>query len=165
MVGAGSAGIGVAQALHSAMVEAGTPGGYKAAASNFMVFDKDGLVGRGRRGLTEEVMVYARADLPDGMGIAAAIEQEIRARCGRDVGEMWGRCGGDVGEIWGDPMHAQVGIAHRLRGELGVRRARRVDHVDGLDRELGGRVLGEHGDDVVEHGVELGQVGACSGSG
>ena len=88
MVGAGSAGIGVAQALHSAMVEAGTPGGYKAAASNFMVFDKDGLVGRGRRGLTEEVMVYARDDLPDGMGIAAAIEQEI-----------WGRCRGDMEEI------------------------------------------------------------------
>ena len=88
-MGAGSAGIGVAQALHSAMVEAGTPGGYTAAAANFMVFDKDGLVGHGRRGLAEEVMVYARDDLPDGMGIAAAIEQEI-----------WGRYGGDVGEIW-----------------------------------------------------------------
>ena len=68
-----------------------------------------------------------------------------------------------MGEIWGNLMHAQVGIAHRLRGELGVRRSRGVDHVDRLDRELGGGVLGEHGDDVVEHGVELGQVGAWSG--
>ena len=73
------------------------PGGYTAAAANFMVFDKEGLVGRGRRGLTEEVMVYARADLPDGMDIASAIEQEIGARCG----EIWGRCGRDVGEMWG----------------------------------------------------------------
>ena len=64
-----------------------------------MVFDKDGLVGRGRRGLAEEVMVYARDDLPDGMGIAAAIEQEIRGRCGGDIGEMWGRCRGDAGEM------------------------------------------------------------------
>ena len=78
VVGAGSAGIGVSQALHSAMVEAGIPGGYKAAAANFMVFDKDGLVGKGRKGQTEEVMVYARdhPDLPDGMDITAAIEQE-----------------------------------------------------------------------------------------
>ena len=77
------------------------PGGYTAAAANFMVFDKDGLVGRGRRGLTEEVMVYARDDLPDGMDIAAAIEQEIRGRCGGDMAEMWARCGRDVGEMWG----------------------------------------------------------------
>ena len=43
-----------------------------------MVFDKDGLVGKGRKGQTEEVMVYARdhPDLPDGMDITAAIEQE-----------------------------------------------------------------------------------------
>ena len=78
---------------------------------------------------------------------------------------MYGRCGGDVGEIWGNLMHAQVGIAHRLRGELGVRRPRGVDDVDGLDGELGGGILGEHGDEVVEHGVELGQVGAWLGPG
>ena len=41
VVGAGSAGIGVAQSLHSAMVEAGCVGGRAAAAKNFMVFDKD----------------------------------------------------------------------------------------------------------------------------
>ena len=46
-----------------------------------------------------------------------------------------------------------------------MRRARGIDDVDGLDGELGGGVLGEHGDEVVEHGVELGQVGAWLGSG
>ena len=88
------------------------PGGYTAAAANFMVFDKEGLVGRGRRGLTEEVMVYARADLPDGMDIASAIEQEIGARCG----EIWGRCGRDVGEMWGRCRGDRAGeaAAHAL---------------------------------------------------
>ena len=81
-----------------------------------MVFDKDGLVGRGRRGLTEEVMVYARADMPDGMDIAAAIEQEIRGRYGGDVGEMWARCGGDAGEMWGRCRQDRAGeaAAHTL---------------------------------------------------
>ena len=76
VVGAGSAGIGVAGALLSAMVEAGIPGGRKAAARNFMVFDKEGLVGTGRKEMTEEVRHYARPDYPDGMGITEAIEQE-----------------------------------------------------------------------------------------
>ena len=70
VVGAGSAGIGVSQALQSAMVEAGAAGGLAGAAKNFMVFDKDGLVGHSRPiggPITEEVMAFARSDLPDGM--------------------------------------------------------------------------------------------------
>jgi len=55
VVGAGSAGIGVAQALHAAMVEAGMPSAAE-AAKNFMVFDKDGLIGTSRTGQAEEVI-------------------------------------------------------------------------------------------------------------
>ena len=55
VVGAGSAGIGVAQALHAAMVEAGMPSAAE-AAKNFMVFDKDGLIGTARTGQAEEVI-------------------------------------------------------------------------------------------------------------
>ena len=42
VVGAGSAGVGVSQALLTAMVEAGAPDEATAAAKNFMLFDKDG---------------------------------------------------------------------------------------------------------------------------
>ena len=76
VVGAGSAGIGVSQALHTAMVEAGCPGGYDAAAANFMVFDKDGLIGTARTGQTDEVMTYASKDLPDGMSLEEAVRKE-----------------------------------------------------------------------------------------
>jgi len=76
VVGAGSAGIGIAQALHTAMVEAGCPGGFEQAAKNFMVFDKDGLVGGGRSGLTDEVMVYAHPELSDGTSLEEAIARE-----------------------------------------------------------------------------------------
>jgi len=76
VVGAGSAGIGVSQALHMAMVEAGIPGGAAAAAQNFMVFDKDGLIGATRTGQTDEVMTFARSDLPDGMSLEDALAAE-----------------------------------------------------------------------------------------
>ena len=77
VVGAGSAGIGVSQALHAAMIEAsGESSAKETAASNFMVFDKDGLIGSGRAGQTDEVMVYARSDLPDGMSLEDAIDKE-----------------------------------------------------------------------------------------
>ena len=79
VVGAGSAGIGVAQALQSAMVEAGLPGGLSAAAKNFMVFDKDGLVGKSRPlggPITEEVMGFAHSSLPDGMSLVDAVNAE-----------------------------------------------------------------------------------------
>ena len=75
VVGAGSAGIGVAQALHTAMVEAGAPSP-EAAARNFMVFDKDGLLGASRAGMPDEAMVFARDDLPDGMGLVEGLAAE-----------------------------------------------------------------------------------------
>ena len=58
------------------MVEAGCPGGFEQAAKNFMVFDKDGLVGGGRSGLTDEVMVYAHPELSDGTSLEEAIARE-----------------------------------------------------------------------------------------
>ena len=76
VVGAGSAGIGVAQSLHSAMVEAGCVGGRAAAAKNFMVFDKDGLIGTGRSGQSAEVMEFARGDMADGTTLEAAVAKE-----------------------------------------------------------------------------------------
>ena len=78
VVGAGSAGIGVAQALQNAMVEAGAAA-KAAAAANFMIFDKDGLVGSSRKvggPITEEVMSFARADLADGMSLDDAVSAE-----------------------------------------------------------------------------------------
>ena len=45
-VGAGSAGVGVSRALHSAMVEAG--GNPQRMAGNFYVVDEHGLVGKSR---------------------------------------------------------------------------------------------------------------------
>lgn len=73
VVGAGSAGIGVAQSLRTAMMQAGAPS-EAAASQNFYVFDRDGLVGQGRTGLTDEQMSFARTDLPDGMSIEEVVE-------------------------------------------------------------------------------------------
>jgi len=74
VVGAGSAGVGVAQALHMAMQQAGSS--YKTSASNFYVFDQDGLIGKSRfASLTEEQMSFARSDLPDGLSLEDAMDQ------------------------------------------------------------------------------------------
>jgi len=74
VVGAGSAGIGVAQALHSAMVQLGMNS--KMAAENFFVFDQCGLLGKSRySSLTEEQMFFARSDIADGSALEAVIEQ------------------------------------------------------------------------------------------
>mmetsp|Transcript_11185 Transcript_11185/g.35635 ORF Transcript_11185/g.35635 Transcript_11185/m.35635 type:complete len:597 (-) Transcript_11185:125-1915(-) len=74
VVGAGSAGIGVAQALHMAMQQAGLSA--KAAYSNFYILDQDGLQSKARfSSLTEEQMAFARADLPDGMALEEVVEQ------------------------------------------------------------------------------------------
>lgn len=75
VVGAGSAGIGVAEALRSAMVEAGAPS-ESAATANFIVFDKDGLIGNGRSGLPAEVSSFVRADLADGISLEEGIARE-----------------------------------------------------------------------------------------
>ena len=59
-----SAGMGVAQALQGAMVEAGAS--HKQSLSNFHIFDHGGLLGKSRFAtLTEEQMEFARADIAD----------------------------------------------------------------------------------------------------
>ena len=64
VVGAGSAGMGVAQALQGAMVEA--EASHKQSLSNFHIFDHGGLLGKSRFAtLTEEQMEFARADIAD----------------------------------------------------------------------------------------------------
>jgi len=73
VVGAGSAGIGVAQALLSAMEQAGCT--HEQAAANFYVFDADGLLTSKRAGLSEEHAVFARSDLPEGLSLEACCEQ------------------------------------------------------------------------------------------
>ena len=86
VVGAGSAGIGVAQSLQQAMVQAGATDAE--ACSNFYIFDADGLLGGGGGSsggggsgggsgrsvaLTEEQAVFRRADLADGLSLDDAI--------------------------------------------------------------------------------------------
>jgi len=67
VVGAGSAGIGVAQALLSAMEQAGASS--EAARANFYVFDKDGLLTTARADLSDEHKVFARSDMPNGLSL------------------------------------------------------------------------------------------------
>jgi len=74
VVGAGSAGIGVTQALHQAMIQIGM--NPKKAAENFYIFDQFGLQGKSRfASLNEEQMVYARSDLADGSDLETTIDQ------------------------------------------------------------------------------------------
>ena len=72
-MGAGSAGIGVAQALLSAMEQAGASA--TEARANFYVFDAAGLITSSRAGLTEEQKVFARSDLPDGLSLEECASQ------------------------------------------------------------------------------------------
>ena len=60
MLGAGSAGIGVADGLRAAMRGEGLTG--QEAASRFWVIDKDGLLHSGRKELTLEQVVYAQPE-------------------------------------------------------------------------------------------------------
>ena len=94
VVGAGSAGIGVAGALHTAMLEAGAPSA-AAATSNFVVFDKDGLLGSGRSGLQPEVASFVRDDLTDGLSLDEVVALEkpqlILGLSGRQVSLAWHR--------------------------------------------------------------------------
>ena len=74
LVGAGSAGIGVAGALRSAMVQAGAS--EAEAARNFYVLDKEGLVGKARGDtLGSDVMEFARDDLPDKLTLEEVVAQ------------------------------------------------------------------------------------------
>lgn len=60
MLGAGSAGIGVADGLRAAMRREGLT--EQEAQSRFWVIDKDGLLHSGRKELTLEQVVYARPE-------------------------------------------------------------------------------------------------------
>src|SRR5712671_4480045 len=60
MLGAGSAGIGVADGLRAAMTEDGLS--EQEARSRFWVIDKDGLLHSGRKDLTPEQSVYAQSE-------------------------------------------------------------------------------------------------------
>ena len=60
MLGAGSAGIGVADGLRAAMTEDGLS--EQEARSRFWVIDKDGLLHSGRKDLTPEQIVYAQSE-------------------------------------------------------------------------------------------------------
>jgi malate dehydrogenase (oxaloacetate-decarboxylating) len=60
MLGAGSAGIGVADGLRAAMVEEGLS--EQVARSHFWVIDKTGLLHSGRKDLTPEQAVYAQPE-------------------------------------------------------------------------------------------------------
>jgi len=60
MLGAGSAGIGVADGLRAAMKGEGLS--EEEAQSRFWVIDKDGLLHSGRKGLTHEQSVYAQPE-------------------------------------------------------------------------------------------------------
>ena len=60
MLGAGSAGIGVADGLRAAMTEEGLT--EQEARSRFWVIDKDGLLHSGRKDLTPEQIVYAQSE-------------------------------------------------------------------------------------------------------
>jgi len=123
VVGAGSAGIGVAQALHMAMQQAGLSA--KAAYSNFYILDQDGLQSKARfSSLTEEQMAFARADLPDGMALEEVVEQakpHLVLTCPRHVRDM---C-----------MHMSSGEAAPRPRPLGQAR----HHLRGCDPQDGGR--------------------------
>jgi len=73
VVGAGSAGIGVASSLLSAMIEAGAT--REQATANFMVFDQEGLIGTGRQGLTTEQETFVNTAFANGTSLEACCEQ------------------------------------------------------------------------------------------
>ncbi|MET7451922.1 NAD-dependent malic enzyme [Streptomyces sp. NPDC005574] len=76
-LGAGSAAIGVADMIRTAMVEEGLP--EAEAAARFWIVDVDGLLTRSRTDLTDEQRVYAREDEEsadwDGRGLAEVVRR------------------------------------------------------------------------------------------
>jgi malate dehydrogenase (oxaloacetate-decarboxylating) len=72
-LGAGSAGIGVADYLRAAMVAEGLT--EDQARARFWMVDREGLLCAGRAGLTPEQRVYARADGDEGGGLAEVISR------------------------------------------------------------------------------------------
>lgn len=71
-LGAGSAGVGVADSIRNAIVRQGVqvPDSYK----NFHLIDQFGLVGQSRPNLAFTQIPFARPDLPDGMSILEVIK-------------------------------------------------------------------------------------------
>jgi malate dehydrogenase (oxaloacetate-decarboxylating) len=71
-LGAGSAGVGVADYLRAAMVEDGLSD--QEALSRFWFLDSKGLLQKGRPGLTEEQIVYARDPLGRELKLAEVVD-------------------------------------------------------------------------------------------
>jgi len=73
LVGAGSAGMGVASSIVDAMVEEGLS--EEEAKARFYILDKDGLLSVDRRSLTHTQRSFARVDLPDGLSLLEVVQQ------------------------------------------------------------------------------------------
>ncbi|KOG37152.1 NAD-dependent malic enzyme [Streptomyces resistomycificus] len=73
ILGAGSAAIGVADMIRSALVDDGVP--EEEAVSRFWFVDVDGLLTGSRDGLTDEQRVYARADEHESYGLAEVVDR------------------------------------------------------------------------------------------
>jgi malate dehydrogenase (oxaloacetate-decarboxylating)(NADP+) len=71
VVGAGSAGIGIANSLLDGMRRAGMDVGE--ARRRFYILDKDGLLGKGRKGLPDAVQAYVRDDTDDALSFEETI--------------------------------------------------------------------------------------------
>ena len=86
VLGAGSAGVGVATAISQGMEKQGLTS--EAALNNFYVFDNYGLLGEGRQGLDNEQAPFCRSDLPDKMTVCAPchpLPYRGNALCGKDI--------------------------------------------------------------------------------
>ncbi|MFF6804130.1 malic enzyme-like NAD(P)-binding protein [Streptomyces sp. NPDC012616] len=73
ILGAGSAAVGVADMIRSALVDDGVP--EKEAASRFWFVDVDGLLTCSRDGPTDEQRIYARDDEQESYGLAELVDR------------------------------------------------------------------------------------------
>ncbi|MEU9438643.1 NAD-dependent malic enzyme [Streptomyces sp. NPDC048252] len=73
ILGAGSAAVGVADMIRSALVDDGMP--QADAASQFWLVDVDGLLTGSREGLTDEQRVYARDDEQESYSLAEVVDR------------------------------------------------------------------------------------------
>lgn len=70
--GAGSAGMGITQALFNAMKVHGLS--HQEALKNFVVMDVGGTIGKGRQGVDRAAAPFARPDIPDGLHLEEAVQ-------------------------------------------------------------------------------------------